>query len=333
MSLYYDYDKILSRNCLINFIISVRGVGKTYGGKDWLLNRWVKKNEAAIYIRQNANQVDPKKIKRPWIPPELNEKYENIFQQKNNEVIDTTTGETAVYLFGLSEYLKLKSNEWDNVTTILFDEFTDSPHWSLSVPKPKALLNLIDSVFRNRDNVRVICTGNADEMDNVYFHYLNIPPLQKGQEWYQDKNEICVNVSYQSAFVAERKKTRFGKIISKTEYGEMALENKFSDEDLTNVQVKTKAAQPMIVISGAGETVTFWFDSSTKKIYVTQGTTGIDNRITIDENETASMTYYKYSKLQWQQQIVTAISNQSLFFNDISARTSGILILKKLGIF
>lgn len=50
--MYYDYNKILSYNALINILIGERGVGKTYGASKLVINKFLKKGEQFAYIRR-----------------------------------------------------------------------------------------------------------------------------------------------------------------------------------------------------------------------------------------------------------------------------------------
>ena len=44
-SIFYSYQNVLSYNALLNIIIGERGVGKTYGAKEFVLNRFKKKHK------------------------------------------------------------------------------------------------------------------------------------------------------------------------------------------------------------------------------------------------------------------------------------------------
>ena len=41
---WYDYNNILSRNSMLNFILTNRGGGKTFGFKKKAINNWLKNN-------------------------------------------------------------------------------------------------------------------------------------------------------------------------------------------------------------------------------------------------------------------------------------------------
>ena len=58
--MYYDYDKLLSRDFLIAFVIKERGLGKTFGAKKAVLNRWLKSKgeEEFMYVRRYKTELD-----------------------------------------------------------------------------------------------------------------------------------------------------------------------------------------------------------------------------------------------------------------------------------
>lgn len=59
MSMYYNYDKLFSYNdALILFVIGERGVGKSFGAKRHVLNRYLKTGEQFIYIRRYKTELD-----------------------------------------------------------------------------------------------------------------------------------------------------------------------------------------------------------------------------------------------------------------------------------
>ena len=51
-NIFYSYDKVLSYNAFLNILIGERGVGKTYGAKKYVINRFLKKNKQFVYIRR-----------------------------------------------------------------------------------------------------------------------------------------------------------------------------------------------------------------------------------------------------------------------------------------
>src|SRR5699024_11598307 len=69
-------------------------------------------------------------------------------------------GKLIGYTLILSSWQSEKGNAYPNVETILYDEFLREKDNSNYIPnEPNALLNLMDTVFRNRDNVEAASAG------------------------------------------------------------------------------------------------------------------------------------------------------------------------------
>ena len=64
--MYYNYNKILTYNALLNFLIGERGVGKTYGAVKFVTKQFIKKNEQFAYIRRYKSDLKSSFL----LPPE-----------------------------------------------------------------------------------------------------------------------------------------------------------------------------------------------------------------------------------------------------------------------
>ena len=54
---FYDLQRVLSFNALINFIIGERGVGKSFSCKKHVINRNIKKGEEFVYLRRYKTEL------------------------------------------------------------------------------------------------------------------------------------------------------------------------------------------------------------------------------------------------------------------------------------
>lgn len=337
---YYNIDNLLSRNKFFNFVIGVRGVGKTYGFKKFAINRALKYGEQFMYLRQNKNQIDEIS---DWVG-EVGEvefpDYEFEQKTKNGMILarkrDTDEEfKTIGFINSVSSYAKIKSGEnYTKVRTVIFDEFSDPVRWTARISRVEAFLNILDSVIRNRKNVRVLMMGNAQGIDNDFFHYFNIQP-DPHREWTQyDKRGILVNIVKDAGFIEERQSTPFGDLISGTGYGEFAMNNKYVDEDVSNIKPRSVGSEPFATIKKGNEAITVWREKGTsRRIFISRGEANVNTVITLNPEESSTAQYYKYSKQLPVVKIMRAVQNGVLYFTDVSARTSGIDILTRLGIF
>ena len=58
-NVYYDYDKLLSRNdWIISFVVTSRGLGKTFGAKVAMLKHFLKTGDEFMYVRRYKTELD-----------------------------------------------------------------------------------------------------------------------------------------------------------------------------------------------------------------------------------------------------------------------------------
>ena len=55
--MYWNIKNSLSHNCLFNFIVGDRGVGKTYGCKKWAIEDFLKTGAQFIYLRRYQTEL------------------------------------------------------------------------------------------------------------------------------------------------------------------------------------------------------------------------------------------------------------------------------------
>jgi hypothetical protein len=56
--MFYNYDKLLSYNAILNFVVAERGVGKTYGAKKMCIKRFLRDGSQFVYIRRYKTELD-----------------------------------------------------------------------------------------------------------------------------------------------------------------------------------------------------------------------------------------------------------------------------------
>ena len=237
-SLYYNPNKLLSYNRILNFIIGARGIGKTYGYKKFCINRFLKHGEQFIYLKRYKTDV---KGVEQFFDTVSQDFPESTFKVKGRELyIDD---KLAGWVMPLSSWQSVKSREFPNVCTILYDEFLleKSSKQSYMQDEPKALLNFMDTVIRNRDNARCICMSNAVSVVNPFFLYFNlIPNIDKRYNAYES---IVVEIPDSVDFTEERKKTKFGKLIDGTDYGDFSLGNEFVNDSQVFIEKRSKESK------------------------------------------------------------------------------------------
>lgn len=227
--IYYNFDKLLSYNAFLNFVVSERGVGKTFNSKVMVLNRFLKKGEEFIYLRRYKTELDSA-LATFWSDIQSNGYFEDYdLQVKRNKMITkfTCNGEVCGYAVPLSTANILKSTAFPKVKTIVFDEFmlNDSGSYKYLKDEVTLFLDVVETVARLRD-IQVIFLGNALSITNPYFLYFGLElPYNSEFKTFKD-GLIVVNYVKNEAYREAKRQTRFGKLIEDTEFSKYAIDNK-----------------------------------------------------------------------------------------------------------
>lgn len=263
-SLYYNPNKLLSYNRILNFIIGARGIGKSFGFKVFPINRFLKYGEQFIYVRRYKPEL--KKVKNYFDDIIKSDIFPDTeFRVKGRDFY--INGKLAGTSIPLSTWQSEKSNAYPNVTTIIFDEFIREKDNSGYIPNEvPALLNLMDTVFRDRENVRCVCMSNAVSVVNPYFIYFNLlPDISKRYNAYKN---VVVEIPDSYDFSMERRKTRFGQLIDGTEYGDMSLDNEFVNDSNVFIEKRSKNSRFQFAITYKGMPMGLWVDVNEGLMYL-----------------------------------------------------------------
>ena len=331
-SLFFDPNKILSHNKHINMIVANRGYGKTYGTKKFAINRHLKHGTQFIYIKRHKDDL---KNLDNFFDTMRQEFPDNKFEVKGKKFL--IDGNPAGEAIPLSQWQKMKSNEYPDVEVIIFDEFIKEKDLSYYLPNEvESFLNLLDTIVRNRDNWWVFMLANAVTMANPYFMYFKLFP-KKNQEIYKH-GEILVNIPDNKKFAQFRKNTALGKIISGTDYGRFSLENEFKEDGEIFIQKRTPQSKYQCTFSVGTDVgikhLGLWYDANLNLLFLSPRVNiNHKNHIAtrpeqmLHANSKVSLSYKdQYYSLK----LGKAFLNGELRFDDIYTRSAGYDLLKKL---
>ena len=261
-ALYYNPTKMFSYNRILNFIIGARGIGKSFSMKKYSINRFIKYGEQFIYVRRYKQEL--KKITSYF--DDVAQEFPGVeFKVKGRQFY--INGKLAGWAIPLSTWQSEKSNAYPNVTTIVYDEFLREKDKSGYLPNEvEALLNLMDTVFRGRENGRCICMSNSTTVVNPYFLYFGlVPDLNKRFNAYES---ILIEIPDSADFSAERRKTKFGKLIDGTNYGDMSLDNEFVNDSSLFIEKRSKNSKFKFLVVYQGLKLGIWVDTQLGLMYL-----------------------------------------------------------------
>ena len=195
---YYSLDNILSKNADYNIIFGERSNGKTYAALKYGIERYIKTGEQMAYIRRWREDLRGKRAENLFANHVANGLIEELTKGKFNEVFYLSNKwflsyydkdknkrypDSTPFCFGfcLSEQEHEKSSSYPNVTTIVFDEFLTR---RIYLPDEFMLyMNLLSTIIRQRDNVKVFMLGNTVNKFCPYFQEMglkNVGVMEQG---------------------------------------------------------------------------------------------------------------------------------------------------------
>lgn len=287
VSMYWNLRRTLTHNMLINIIVGNRGGGKSFGAKEYAIDKFIKTGEQFGYIRRYHDDLKiPMEqffkdiiYKYPDYEFKTDSKYFYIRLKPADDKQKWTEKDIAGYGFTLSTANNKKSIAYPNVTTLIFDEFLiDKGNQRYIKNEPIALLNLYETVARpgtNHPRVLLFMLANALTITNPYFLYwdLKMPTKQDKNGkwiWKHPKRPILVEDVRNSEFIKRKKETEFGKLIEGTSYAEYSIENKFLLDNDTFIEHKSQKAKYYFTFIYLDNSLGVWIDMSEGKMYVSK---------------------------------------------------------------
>lgn len=269
--IWINYQKILSYNSLLYFILAERGVGKSYGAKIFVANKFIKRGEQFVYIRRYKTELKEAMMKQAT--PIFFEQIKDDPRVKGHEFKNTKDtmyidGKICGYAIPLSVANILKSSTYDKVTTIIFDEFIiDKGNYHYLQNEVIQFLDVIETVARLRD-IKVIMLANAISITNPYFAFFDLS-LPYNSEFKTFKDGLILvyygkNIKYREV----KKQTKFGRLIENTEYGKYAIDNEFLRDSKSFLKKKTKNSKFFFIMKLGGKDYGIWIDYNTNSIFI-----------------------------------------------------------------
>lgn len=257
---YYDIRRPLTYNCLLNFIISNRGYGKTFGAKEFIISRFLKSGDEFIYLRRYKDEL------KETLPTF----FDDIVQENKFPEHELKTegrkflcdGKTAGYAVSLSTALGKKSVSYPRVKWIIFDEFIiEKSHYHYIPNEVQAFLNLYETIARTREDVRVLLLANSVTMVNPYFVYFEMTDiLREGQEFYRPKDDILLQYVHNEDFVKFKEQTRFGQLVKGTSFADYSIKNQFIHDNRDFIEKRSSDAKYYMTLKYMGVKIGVWVD-------------------------------------------------------------------------
>ena len=346
-SIFWDIDRTLTHNALINIIVGNRGGGKSYGAKTRGVKNFINKGEQFGYIRRYRDDLKKpleqfyKDIAQEFPDHECKVEGDKVYirLKTENDKQKWTENDIAGYGFSLSTANNKKSMSYPKVTMLIFDEFLLEEGNQRYLPNEvEKLLNLYETVARpgsNHPRVSLWLLGNAISVTNPYFLYFNLKmPTSKDKNdkwiWKHPDKPILVEDVRNEGFIDVKKKTEFGRLVHGTNYADFSIENKFLLDDDTFIEKKSQKAKHAFNFAYKGKEFGVWFDFTEGKMWVSSAIdpSGLMYSFTMKDHRPNTMLFKSKNKTYWLKNFFEAFKQGTLYFETMNIKNMCYEILK-----
>lgn len=272
----------LTYNRIYNFVIGVRGGGKTFNLLKYSIEKYLKDGSEFIYLRRHVTQLDEACISGKDGDLFAYLRYEGYFSDHELKVKANKSGGYNFYCDGklmgygkaLITSMSRKSLALPNVKLIIYDEFiiddkVGNREKYLGGGEGEVFIfnNFYETVTRGRD-IPVFFIANAFSMVNPYFtHYqIRFQPdgsnrVHKGKFW------TCIVWSHKS-FIKERSKTQFYQANVGTKFHDHAFNNSFYMDVKDFISKRDPDSEHHFSVVYLGKTYGVWVNWNAGKYYI-----------------------------------------------------------------
>ena len=227
--IYYSLDSILSKNADYNIIFGERSNGKTYAALRYIICEYLESGKQGAYIRRWRDDINGKRMQLLFqslvtngeITTLTGGKYTGVFYISGKFFLSRINEDTGkiitdtkpfCYAFSLSEQEHDKSTSYPEVCNIVFDEFLTRRYY---LPNEFMLfMNVISTIVRNRDNVKIFMLGNTVNRFCPYFEEMGLNKVQQQEQGTIDiyncgDNGLLIAVEYCGSSEVEKPSNKY----------------------------------------------------------------------------------------------------------------------------
>lgn len=189
---FYSLKRILSYNAQYNIIFGERSNGKTYAVLQYGLNEWKKNKSQFAIVRRWQEDFRGKRganlfaslVENGEISKVTNGEWNDVYYYSNRWYFckfdqdlqkRIVADEPFAFAFALSNMEHDKSVSYPRVNTILFDEFISREGYQ--VDEFVTFTNVISTIVRYRDNVKIFMLGNTINKYCPYFKEMGLTKI------------------------------------------------------------------------------------------------------------------------------------------------------------
>lgn len=285
--MFWDLPKTLTYNALFNFILGIRGGGKSYGAKKRGIDNFIKRKEQFGYIRRYKD--DLKEPMEQYFDDIMHEFPDYEFKtigkkfycrlKPADEKEKWTKDDICGYGFELSTANNKKSISYPFITTLIFDEFLiEKGNQRYLSNEPMKLLNLYETIARpgtGHPRVVLFLLANTISITNPYFLFWGLQMPTKADKngkfiWRHPTRPMLVEDVRTEKFMEKKRETEFGEIVVGTPYADYSLDDKFLLDNNTFVEKKSPKSRYHFTFLYKDKYFGVWIDYTDGKMWVSE---------------------------------------------------------------
>lgn len=284
---YYDWNRTLSYDAPITFVITARGVGKTYGLRAQCIRDWLKDGSRFVALTRYKDDLrGSNSIQRGWFDKlELNGEFpEHAFKIDGRRAYiarKVAEGEKPQwhligYFTSLTDMHKDKQATYANVRRIIFDEAVIDRRTRHSyLPGEWGLLtNAFSSIAREEPGkptkTRLYLLSNACDLSNPYLYAMGVhDEPRRGYSWHMGKLVLLHYMVSDDARVEAISQTVAGRMARGREDAATIARGEFTHAHSDLIARKPPAARYQAAFRFKGRTYAIWCDAGAGLYYVT----------------------------------------------------------------
>lgn len=329
--MWYTPNQQLTYNRIFNFVVGVRGGGKTFNTLLHAIKRFLKAGDEFIYLRRRQVDLDDScqggKDSGDLFADIRNNGY---FDGHSLKVVKDKAGGYNFYFddkimgYGKALSTQRRSTSKPNVKLIIFDEFLiDDSAGSNDRYLNKGdeffnFANFYETIARGRD-IPVMFIGNAFSMVNPYFLSLNIRlsdivdnKIYKGKAW-------TVVFWRDPDFIEARKETQFYEATAGSKFSEHAFANTFYLDNKDFIKKRPKDTEHLFSLEYIGATYGVWVNWQSGKFYVsTKGANAPKAQtisMSLSDNKPNNVSIRKYRNYPFMKVFRAAVDENNVYYD------------------
>lgn len=276
---YADMGRLLSSPAPFVFAIGGRGIGKSYGAADWLR---AQASGRFCWIRRRENELSTMKAGAPFgnVPSFAGCVWKGT---KEATYVRDADGELVCPVLPLATSGKVTGLDLSYVDYAVLDEFIPKPGSRPIESEFEVWSALQETINRNRElegrpALKMLHISNSETLNSEILIHLELVPVivrmrSDGMVCWRSEDGLVEIWDYAGSPISEAKReTALYRLISGTEYAQLALDNKFARDDFSSVKRRPlKEYKPLFSVD---RRATVYLHKSRDELYVSRHRSG-----------------------------------------------------------